>query len=215
MSETAALPARCPITGRAESTGTEADTSAAVASLASSAPRAPAASWVTADDLAVDPYPTYQRLRDESPVAWVPAVGKYLVTGYRECHEIECDQETYSANVGGTGATMLRALGGHPMLRKDDPEHAAERTAVNPTLRPKMVKTVWSEVFARNARRYLDAVADAGPHAAELNRDYASPVASQNLIDLLGLPDVDVEDMRRWSHAFIAGTGNLSGDPDI
>ena len=40
-------------------------------------------------------------------------------------------------------------------------------------------------------------------------------MASQNLIDLLGLKDVRVEQMRRWSHDFIAGTGNVLDDPAI
>ncbi|MBX4289020.1 cytochrome P450, partial [Mycobacterium tuberculosis] len=50
---------------------------------------------------------------------------------------------------------------------------------------------------------------------ADLDRDYAAPVAAQNLVDLLGMKDVAPEDMRRWSHAFIAGTGNLLDDPEI
>ncbi|MEU2006935.1 cytochrome P450 [Rhodococcus sp. NPDC019627] len=180
-----------------------------------SARPAPTADWVTAEALAADPYAVYARLRRESPVAWVPAVHKYLVTGYAECHAIELDQQTFSVQVSGSGATMTRALGENPMLRKDDPEHAIERQAVNPTLRPKSIKQAWAPVFERNARTYLEAVAEAGPEAAELNRDYAAPVASQNLIDLLGLPGVEPEQMRRWSHAFIAGTGNLLDDPTI
>jgi cytochrome P450 len=86
---------------------------------------------------------------------------------------------------------------------------------VNPVLRPKNLSQTWAPVFERNARRYLDVLADKGPDQADLNRDYAAPVASQNLIDLLGLRDVAVEDMRRWSHAFIAGTGNLLDDAGI
>ncbi|MFD1211923.1 cytochrome P450, partial [Arthrobacter sp. GCM10027362] len=174
---------------------------------------APVAGWLEPADLAADPYPAYARLRAQTPVAWVPALNRYLVTGYAECHAVEQDQELFSANVGG--ATMSRALGARPMLRKDDPEHAADRAAVNPTLRPKNIKEAWAPVFEHNARTYLEVLAGQGPDAADLNRDYAAPVAAQNLIDLLGLKDVAVEDMRRWSHAFIAGTGNLLDDPEI
>ncbi|MGV9546053.1 cytochrome P450 [Nocardia beijingensis] len=170
---------------------------------------------MTTRDLDLDPYPTYERLRRESPVAWVPAVGKYLVTSYAECHVIEHDQNTYSADVGGSGATMIRALGAKPMLRKDDPAHAVERQALNPPLRPKAINQVWAPIFERNARVFLAKLEDAGPEKAELNRDYAAPVASQNLIDMLGLHDVQPEQMRRWSHAFIAGTGNLGDDQEI
>ncbi|MFD8098481.1 cytochrome P450 [Nocardia fluminea] len=176
---------------------------------------APVADWVIPQELMQDPYPTYLRLQRETPVAWVPVLNKYLVTGYAECHAIELDQDTYSAQVQGSGATMIRTLGENPMLRKNDPEHAVERQAINPTLRPKAVQQRWTPIFDRNAEHYLEVLAGADPDSAELNRDYAAPLASQNLIDLLGLPNVEPDTMRRWSHAFIAGTGNLHDDPAI
>lgn len=173
----------------------------------------PVADWVDVAALATNPYPTYARLRAESPVAWVPQLNKFLVTSYAGCHTVEQDQELFSANV--SGATMTRAIGAQPMLRKDDPEHAADRAPVNPVLRPKSIKEVWGPVFERNAETYLQKVAELGPDEADLNRDYAAPVASQNLIDLLGLKDVSVEQVRRWSHDFIAGMGNVLDDQSI
>jgi cytochrome P450 len=173
----------------------------------------PVADWVDVAALATDPYPTYARLRAESPVAWVPQLNKFLVTNYAGCHTVEQDQEIFSANV--SGATMTRAIGAQPMLRKDDPEHSLDRMPVNPVLRPKSIKEVWGPVFERNAETYLQNVAELGPEEADLNRDYAAPVASQNLIDLLGLKDVSVEQVRRWSHAFIAGMGNVLNDQSI
>ncbi|MBY4214130.1 cytochrome P450 [Rhodococcus fascians] len=174
----------------------------------------PTANWVEPDSMLEDPYPTYRRLVDSTPVAWVPSIGRYLVTSAAACRAVEEDQDTFSANVSGSAATLARALGAPPMLRKDDPEHAIERRAVNPALRPKALRAQWEPVFARNSRIYLDALQDRGPDEADLNRDYAGPVAAQNLIDLLGLKGAGVADMQRWSHAFIAGTGNLHDDPD-
>lgn len=209
-------PTGCPFganqTGESTLTHTGGET---VSTATAAGTTAPVAEWVDPLELMTDPYPTYRRLVREAPVAWVPAINKYLVTGYAACHAVELDQETYSAHVSGSGATMVRALGENPMLRKNDPEHAVERNTINPTLRPKAIKQVWAPIFEENARRYLDVLDDAGPVAAELNRDYAAPLASQNLIDLLGLPGVDPETMRRWSHAFIAGTGNLSNNPQV
>ncbi|MFK0007843.1 cytochrome P450 [Paenarthrobacter sp. NPDC090520] len=173
----------------------------------------PVADWIDVDAMMVDPYPTYERLRRESPVAWVPRLNKFLVTGYAGCHEVEQDQTVFSANV--SGATMNRAIGAQPMLRKDDPDHAADRAPINPVLRPKNIKDAWGAVFARNADTYLDALEDMGPDLADLNRDYAAPLASKNLSDLLGLKDVTVEQVRRWSHDFIAGMGNVLDDPEI
>jgi cytochrome P450 len=174
-----------------------------------------AADWVDPIEMLRDPYPSYRRLRRESSVAWVPSMNRYLVTSFRACRTIEEDQETFSANVTGGGATMARTLGARPMLRKDDPGHAVERRAINPTLRPKTLRATWVPLFERNARTYLDVLRERGPDDADLNRDYAGPVAAQNLIDLLGIEGAGVADMQRWSHAFIAGTGNLHDDPEI
>jgi cytochrome P450 len=171
--------------------------------------------WLSAQALLDDPYGSYAALRNQGPVVWVPSVNRYLATSFAACVAIEADQETFSATIGGTGATMARALGAPPMLRKDDPQHSEERKVVNPTLRPKNIRAHWAPLFERNAAQHLAELLERGPDGADLNRDYAGPLAAHNLVDMLGFRDVLPEDMRRWSHAFIAGIGNLGDDPTI
>ena len=205
--------AQCPFQDTTASTAAASNPAPQVDQPSSAGADYPVADWLDVESLAADPYASYARLREESPVAWVPKLQKFLVTSYSGCHDIEQDQEIFSANV--SGATMTRAIGAQPMLRKDDPEHAAERAPINPVLRPKSIQEAWAPVFARNAETYLDALEDKGPETADLNTDYAAPLASQNLIDLLGLRDTDVHQVRRWSHDFIAGMGNVLDDPAI
>lgn len=176
----------------------------------------PTADWVDPVAMVTDPYPTYRRLLDESPVAWVPALNQYLVTSHQACRAIDADQETFSADIT-TGATaqMARAVGAPPMVNKDDPDHASERQPVNRTLRPSSMRAHWAPIFERNARTHLENLREQGPDRADLNRDYAAPVASQNLIDLLGFQDVEVEVMRRWSNTFVEGIGNIFDDPEL
>lgn len=178
-------------------------------------PPAATANWVDPAAMLRDPHEAYDRLREQGPVLWVPAMNRYLATTFEACRLIEADQETYSARVTGSGATMARALGSQPMLRKDDPDHATERKPVNPTMRPKRIRETWVPQFERNAQTYLAALIDKGPDEADLNRDYAGPLAAHNLVDMLGLCGVTPADMTRWSHAFIAGIGNLHDDADI
>lgn len=176
---------------------------------------APVADWLDPRVMSADPYPTYERLREMGPVVLAPAIGRYLITTHEAVREAEQHSEIFSS-YSETNLTMVRALGARPMLRKDDPDHAVERGAVNPTLRPRHVTDVWSPHFRKNVDHWIDRLLEIGPGTADLNRDFAAPVASQNLIDLLGFPeDVDVEQMRRWSTDFIAGIGNILDDPDI
>lgn len=175
---------------------------------------APVIDWFDPEEMKADPYPAYARMRELAPVVYVPLLDRYLLTTHAAVTQAEQTPEIFSSNVANP--TMGRALGGIPMLRKNDPEHAAERGAVNPTLRPRQVTTVWSPQFTQNVEVWLDRLAQIGPDDADLNRDFAAPVASQNLIDLVGFPaEVAVDDMTRWSRDYIAGIGNLLDDPDL
>lgn len=172
----------------------------------------PIADWVDVAQLRIDPYPTYARLREESPVAWVPAIKKVLVASQAGCLFGEQHPEVFSNEV--SGAHMTRTFGGKPMIRKDGAEHAAERSVINPTLRPKTITRVWEERFRANTERYLDELESAGP-GADLNSVFAAPLAASNLIDMLGLTGVEPADVARWSADFMAGAGNVMEDPDI
>ncbi|MEJ2863514.1 cytochrome P450 [Actinomycetospora flava] len=175
---------------------------------------APVAEQVDVAALLADPYDTYDRLRELGPVVRVPAVNRYLVTGSAACRAVEADEVTFSADVRGGSATMARALGQRPMLRKDGAEHAAERTPINTPLRPKAVRAAWRAQFERNTRAHLETLRERGPDA-DLNRDFAGPLAAQNLVDMLGLPEATADELARWSLAFIAGIGNLQDDPEV
>ncbi|RWZ52678.1 cytochrome P450 [Labedella phragmitis] len=172
---------------------------------------APVADWVTIPDLYRDPFPIYDRLRAEGGVHWVPQVGRYLITSYDAVHATEFDQETFSANE--EGSLQIRAMG-HSMLRRDDPEHYAERAAWQPVLRPGVVKRTWRAVFERNADRYIDELVERGPDA-DLIWDFAAPFAAENLREILGFHNVHQTDLQRWSQTLIDATGNYADDPAV
>jgi cytochrome P450 len=171
----------------------------------------PVADWVTIPDLYADPYPIYQQLRTVAPIHWVPAVNRYLVIGYEACHTIDHDPERFTANE--TGSLMKRAMG-HSMLRKDDPEHAAERKAYGGVLRPKAVKQHWQAVFERHADTFLERLRAAGP-GADLVTEFAAPYAAENLRMVLGFHNATQADAQRWSQTLIDGTGNYADDPQV
>lgn len=175
----------------------------------------PVADWFDPHEASINPYPQYERLRALGPVVSAPSVGRVFVTNHAAVTEAEHNPQIFSS-YSETNLTMVRAVGGRPMLRKDDPEHEPERSAINPTLRPRAVKNLWSPQFRETAQYWLERLIDIGKDKADINTDYAAPIASQNLIDLVGFPHtVGVEDMRRWSLDFIAGTGNILNEPDI
>lgn len=171
----------------------------------------PTADWVTIPDLYRNPYPIYQKLRAESPVHWVPAVNRYMVTSYQACHVIEQDQERFSADE--TNSLMKRAMG-HSMLRKDDPEHDVDRKSYGNVLRPKAIKEHWNAIFQANSDKYLAQLKAAGP-GADFVWEYAAPYAAENLRLIMGFHNATQEDMQRWSQTMIDGTGNYADDPEV
>jgi cytochrome P450 len=171
----------------------------------------PVADWFTVAELHQDPFPIYARLREESPVAWVPAMNRYVVTSFEECLRIEHEAETFSANE--EGSLMKRSMG-HSMLRKDDPEHAIQRASYGSTLRPKTVMNVWQAIFAANGAKFLADVMAAGP-GVDLIKTFAGPFAAENLRAVMGFNNVTQQDMQRWSQTMIDGTGNYADDPTI
>src|SRR5699024_3760236 len=170
----------------------------------------PIADWVTLSALHADPFPIYRRLRDEMPVSWVPAVGRYLVTRFADVHTVDTDAETFSADE--SDSLMKRAMG-HSMLRKDDPAHQRERKAAGTPLRPNQVKKQWTPIFQRNAEALLGGIR--GDGAAELIDSFAAPFAARNLAEIIGLPNASAQDMRRWSQTMIDGTGNYADDAHV
>lgn len=173
----------------------------------------PTVDWIDPAELRSDPYPIYARLRSEAPVAWAPSVRKVLITDFAGCVFGEQHPEIFSSHV--TKAHMIRAIGSRPMIRKDDPEHARERNAVNPTLRPKKIKELWGAIFTANTHTALDAFADAKAASLDLNTDFARPLAAKNLLDLIGFRETTPETFARWSADFIAGAGNVLEDQSI
>ncbi|MBU8578186.1 cytochrome P450 [Brevibacterium luteolum] len=173
--------------------------------------QAPVADWVQISELYADPFPIYERLREEGGVHWVPAVNRYLITSYEAVSATEHNQEVFSADE--EGSLQIRAMG-HSMLRRDDPEHYEERRAWQPTLTPGYVKRVWTQMYREVAEQQLEQLVEKGP-GADLIWDFAAPYAAECLRRMLGLYNADQGDLQRWSQTMIDATGNYADDPDV
>jgi cytochrome P450 len=173
---------------------------------------APVADWIDPQALHINPYPIYDRLRAEAPVAFAPFMQAYFVSSYDACRFIETTPNLFISDPGPE-STMRRTMSTRTMIDTDDPEHAEERSPINAGLRPKAVKERWTAPFQRNTRTYLDELAAAGPDGADLNR-VASHLATKNLMDLLGFRGVDVGVVREWSATIVSGLGNVVQDAE-
>ncbi|MDQ7776862.1 MAG: cytochrome P450 [Paracoccus aminovorans] len=171
---------------------------------------APLDDTITIDDLHVAPYPIYRRLRAEAPVMRVKSVGRTFLTRYAECKLVKDNAQVFSSNDPNT--PMKKAFQAHTLMRKDGPEHMAERMAMAPALMPKTIQEVWQPLYREIAGQYLDRLPRG--EIIDLHKDLSGPIAARILAHILGIPEASDEQMIFWSQALIDGAGNFGWRPE-
>jgi cytochrome P450 len=144
-----------------------------------------------------DPDPDLARLRDTRPVARldlptadVPPV--WLVTGYDAVRRVLGDAATFSndlRHLAGTGLETLAAQDPGGLGFTDPPDHTRLRRILTPEFTARALQALAPRVEAVVATR-LDALVAQGP-PADLVRDFAVPVPSAVICELLGVPERD------------------------
>ena len=155
-----------------------------------------------------DPYPVLADMRRRRPICFVPQLGATLITRHAHVVELEKRVDVFSSEQPGG---LMNRLMGRNMMRKDGPEHIAERKLMLAALGPQPVRARWEGVFRADATRILDGMATR--RQAELVGDYAMPVSADALRALTGLTNMRWQDMDAWSQAMIDGIANYDGDP--
>jgi cytochrome P450 len=167
-------------------------------------------STVTVDELERDPYPTYARLRDVAPVAYMPCLDVWMIARWADVEAAATDPDRFPAHVERSPTD--RALGGVSMMTTDGEPAKRRRRPFDPTLRPRAVEARLVDTFQRLCRERLDVMAGAGS-GAELVADYFEPVSVRSLAHAIGIADhVDVPTLRRWFAGLAAGVSNYEDD---
>lgn len=163
---------------------------------------------VTLAELERDPYPTYERLREEEPVSFVPAVGLWLVTRHDDVKHVAMHPETFTA---ATEPSTLNRTMGENMLGMEGPEQQWIRTITEAPFRPRDVEERTQGMIPRLAGELIDSFVERGE--ADLFREYADPLSVRSLCFMLGLDDVSWRDILRWNEGLMLGLANFEGDP--
>jgi cytochrome P450 len=163
---------------------------------------------VTIEVLERDPYPIYERLRDEEPVSWVPAVGLWLVTRFDDVRGVDLDPETFTA---ATQPSTLNRTMGVNMLGMEGPDQQRIRRIVESPFRPRDVEKRTQGMIPALAHELIDGFASRGE--GDLFREYCDPMSVRSLRFMLGLDAVAWEDILRWNEGMMPGLANFEGDP--
>ena len=139
----------------------------------------------------------YRTLRDEYPV-YVSPDGAYVLSRFEDVWDAVHDWGSFSS-AGVAEAAQLRPQ----MIYMDPPEHTSMRSLVSRAFTPKRVADLEPRVRAV-AGQLLAGVAGAG--GCDLVHDFAGPLPSTIMSDLIGVPAEHRKAFQGWIEAFLEVT---------
>jgi len=171
---------------------------------------APLDDTITLDQLTLDPYPIYRRLRAEAPVLRVASARRTFLTKAALTKLVKDDPILFSSDDPNT--PMKPAFRAHTLMRKDGDAHLAERRAINPALTPKRINSDWGPLYEKLAAEYIDRLPRG--EAVDLFATLCGPLSARILAHILGIPEATDDEMQRWSQRLIDGAGNFGWRPE-
>ncbi len=154
-----------------------------------------------------NPYPTYARLRDETPIFFYEPWGKWILTRHEDVSALLRDRRLGRVLEN----TKVRLYPAHApfddiqdgsLLELESPDHTRIKSAVQDVFTPKHVRQLEGKITALCNR--LAAELAAKPEGrAELLRDFAEPIPVTVIAELLGVPEGDRHQLVPWSKAII------------
>jgi cytochrome P450 len=155
-----------------------------------------------------DPYPVYERLRDDHPTLWNPATSQWLISRHADINRLLRDRglgRTYlhqasHAEMGRPEPPAWHApfheLNDAGMLDLEPPDHTRLRRLVLKAFTPRTVEAMRPRIQAI-VDGLLDALA--GADEIDLIADYVEPLPVTVIAELLGIPEADRHHLRPWS----------------
>lgn len=159
-----------------------------------------------------DPYPTYQRLRDQGPILRHDS-GLWLVTDYATCADILRDAQWGHADRDPTGssaqapAMRVRVFpeldtDPWPFMRQNPPHHTRVRRLVSKAFTPRMVDGFESRIEQLATELIHDmTVTD----EVDLVDTFAAALPIRSICARLGIPERDWIPLRDWSMEYARG----------
>jgi cytochrome P450 len=157
-----------------------------------------------------DPFPFYDLARKKQPIFYDARIGYWVVTRYEDVKSIFKDLETFSSAISGTpmiqpppevqkilddgGVKVYSGLSG-----RMPPDHTRIRSFINKAFTPQRIRSLETPIRAR-----VDELLDGFTGGrADIVRQLTYDLPALVLFMLLGIPDEDVPNVKRWAYSRI------------
>lgn len=165
---------------------------------------------ITVEQLEADPYPLYERLREQEPISWVGSVGLWLVTRYDDVKTVDLTPDVFTAE---TEPSTLNRTFGKNMLGSEGDYHRRIRSIIEPAFKTRTVRELYAEQIIRPlVNELIDTFADEGH--VDLMAAFAEPLSVRTLGSVLGLGEIHPDTLRRWFGELAQGAANFEDDPE-
>ncbi|MFD8981523.1 cytochrome P450 [Streptomyces sp. NPDC059564] len=158
---------------------------------------------ITPEALHADPYPVYQRLRRDHPVAEIPALGCWLVTRWQDVRQVMSHSQAFTTSFP---SAMSEIYGSENILTSSGDAHRAMRASVEEVFEPER-----AGLAREYARKVVSERVSGMRGRADLMGEVLEPVAAEVFRWMLGL-EVDSSILLRMAQALWLGVLD-PGDP--
>ncbi|MBX7123473.1 MAG: cytochrome P450 [Opitutaceae bacterium] len=181
---------------------------------------------LVSDEIMVDPYPIYRRLRETAPVFWSDTWNAWVVSRFDDVGESLRDKENLS-NENRQGllfsglseeereklAPLRHYFAQKDVIGSDPPDHTRMRALVQKAFTPKTIASLEGRI--RKLAESLIGAACSGKCPFDFVHEVAHPLPVILIAELLGAPVEDRPLFKRWSADILAfqGTGVTTFGP--
>lgn len=163
-------------------------------------------------DFLQDPYPTYARLRAETPIGYYPGWNAWIITRHADVDSLLRDRRLgrtmhhqiplAERPAGNPAHAPFDAIQAGSLLEIEPPDHTRVKQVVHALFTPKHVRALQGRIEALVAAQ-LDALEARPERRCDLLRDFAEPIPVAVIAELLGVPVAERGPLLRWSKAII------------
>ncbi len=159
-----------------------------------------------ADDVLVDPYPTFTHLRELGTVVHLPTNDVYALTRYDAIRAALGDWGTFSSTRIGFNPMVNEALTG-TSLASDPPAHTQLRAALTENLTPRALRGLKGQIDEKADTLVAELVAKGSFEAID---SLARALPLQVVADLIGFTGEVRDNMLRWGQAAMQVIGPMN-----
>lgn len=151
---------------------------------------------IYAEDALLNPYENYAMLRDTAPIVRLPKYDVYVMSRFADVQAALKNWKLFSSASGVGLNEQGNAVLSRSTLGSDDPIHAERRAVLARPLTPARVNAVRARI-SEEAEKLVAGLVRRGSFdaATDLSRHLPATV----VYDLLGVPEVSVDDLLEWT----------------